>query len=704
MRTRSVLFLALAFGFCFVLATWAQDEDTDPAALAEHVPSEVLVRFARKAPPAAVLDAARAVGAEHSHAFDQLRIRHWRVGNGLSAEKAIEILGKRPFIEFAEPNYVYSAVGVPDDPRFAELWGLHNGGQTGGTPDADIDAPEAWDIQTGSRSVVVAVIDTGIDYLHEDLAMNMWFNEGEIPPDVKALLTDADGDGVLTYVDLNDPANQGPGRITDLNGNGFIDGDDLRFTAAEGGWADGLDSDGNGYVDDLVGAGGGFYPMDRNGHGSHVAGTIGAAANNGIGVAGINWKVRIMPLKGLGDSGSGSTSNLTAAILDAASRWGNDTVGVINASWGSYQESQTMKSAIATSGILFVAAAGNDGNKRKTYPAASDLDNIVSVAATDHNDQRAGFSSWHETAVDLGAPGAGILSTVPTGVCNWCNPGNTPGYDVWSGTSMATPHVTGVAALILAQDPTMDTLAVKARILATVDPLSSLQGRTVTGGRLNAFAALPPQPGPGIVVTPTQGLVITEAGGTDSFTVVLKTQPAADVSIALSSSDTSEGTVSPASLTLTAANWNVPQAVTVTGVDDALIDGDVAYTILLAPAASADPAYNGLDAADVAATNIDDDAPGVTVSGISPATMSAGSTVGVVISGSGFVGGATVSFENGSGPAPTASSVVVADANTITATVSVSGTGPKGSRVWDVRVTSPGGASGVLVNGFTVIK
>ena len=344
-----------------------------------------------------------------------------------------------------------------------------------------------------------------------------------------------------------------------------------------------------------------------------------------------------------------------------------------------------------------MAAAGNSAHRQQIYPAAYDLDNVISVAATDHNDELADFSTWHPTAVDLRAPGQDVYSTISFG--NWC----INGYRTYSGTSMASPHVAEVAALVMAQDPMLHILAVKDLILAGVDPLPSLSGKMVTGGRLNAFAALPLPPSPGITVTPTEGLVTTEAGGTDAFTVVLNTKPMADVSIGISSSDLSEGTVSPAFLVFTAADWDLPQLVIVTGVDDAIVDGDIPYTIVTDPAASADPDYSGLAVADVSVTNFDDDALGVSVGGIAPDSMLAGTSIDVTISGSGFVADANVTFENGQGAKPSASNIVVVSATTITATVTVGTNGPPHPRVFNVRVTNADDSTGVLVDGFTVV-
>ncbi|MEK6984396.1 MAG: S8 family peptidase [Nanoarchaeota archaeon] len=227
----------------------------------------------------------------------------------------IRELSNNPAVEYAEPNYIVRINAVPNDPNFGLLYGLHNTGQTGGTVDADIDAPEAWDIQTGSNNVVVAVIDTGVDYSHSDLSANMWANAGEIPNN-------------------------------------------------------GLDDDSNGYIDDFRGWD--FVnidnnPMDDNGHGTHVSGTIGAIGDNGFGVAGVNWRVKIMPLKFLDAGGFGSSADAVLAIQYATLMGAN----IMSNSWGGGGYSQTLKNAISAAndaGILFVAAAGNSNNNNDINP------------------------------------------------------------------------------------------------------------------------------------------------------------------------------------------------------------------------------------------------------------------------------------------------------------------------------------------------
>ena len=332
---------------------------------------------------------------------------------------------------------------TPNDPQFNLLWGLNNTGQTGGTPDADIDAPEAWDIQQGSQNVVVAVVDTGVDYNHQDLAANIWANTGEI-------------------------AN------------------------------DGIDNDGNGYTDDVRGydfINNDKDPWDDYSHGSHVAGTIGAVGNNNIGVVGVSPNVSIMPLKIFTAYGSTSISAIVQGI-DYATQNG---AKVINASYGGSGFSQAQKDAIDdanTMGVSFVAAAGNYSSNNDInpfYPSSYDLPNIIAVAATTDRDQLASFSNYGKTSVDLGAPGQGILSTIP---------GNL--YGLNSGTSMAAPHVAGAAALLLAQDPSRTPAQLKNILMNTTDALPSLNGKTVSGGRLNLRKALnrPPVINYGPITTP----------------------------------------------------------------------------------------------------------------------------------------------------------------------------------------------------------
>jgi subtilisin family serine protease len=313
---------------------------------------------------------------------------------------------------------------VPSDPQYSQLWGM----------DA-IDASDAWNISTGSSSVVVAVLDTGVDYTHRDLAANIWTNPGEIA-----------GNGI------------------DDDGNGFVD--DVHGY-------DFVNNDGN--------------PMDDNSHGTHVAGTIAAVANNGTGVAGVNWSSSIMALKFLDANGSGYLSDAIRAINYATmmrTKYGVN-VRVMNNSWGGDEYSAALDSAIRASGaadILFVAAAGNDATNNDSipqYPANCAASNVISVAAVDQSDHLASFSCYGATTVDIGAPGVSIYSTIP---------GNR--YAIFSGTSMATPFVSGVAALAWAVDPKATVAEVRSAILSGADHVAALSGKVASGGVLNAHTTL----------------------------------------------------------------------------------------------------------------------------------------------------------------------------------------------------------------------
>jgi len=303
------------------------------------------------------------------------------------------------FVGNVEPDYWVYAINTPNDPRMIDLWGLQNNGQTGGIVDKDIDAPEAWDQQTGSKDILVGVVDTGVDRSHQDLSANMWENPNEIA------------------------------------GNG-------------------IDDDNNGFVDDVYGWD--FYDDDNNpddggSHGTHCAGTIGAVGNNGVGITGVCWKVNMVGIRFLGPWG-GSTSDAIKSI-EYATKIGVD---LTSNSWGGGGYSQSLKNAIdeaGLQGIGFVAAAGNgsyDNDSSPSYPASYSSDNIIAVGAHDHQGNIAWFSQWGNTSVDLFAPGVNILSTVP---------GNA--YSSYNGTSMATPHVSGAYALLLASNPNWTVVEAK---------------------------------------------------------------------------------------------------------------------------------------------------------------------------------------------------------------------------------------------------
>ena len=383
------------------------------------------------------------------------RLAELALDPAVSVKDALALLSGHPAIEYAEPNYIVQATVIPNDTRFSELWGMNNTGQTGGTPDADIDAPEAWDTTTGSRDIIVGVIDTGVDYNHPDLAANIWTNPGEIA------------------------------------GNG-------------------IDDDGNGIVDDIHGFNaitGTGDPLDDNDHGSHCSGTIGGAGNNNQGVAGVNWEVSIIGMKFLSSSGSGTTADAIEAVnyaVDLKENHGID-IRVLSNSWGGGGFSQALLDAIVAADaadIMFVAAAGNSSLNNDTsanYPSNYDSPNVVAVASTTNTDALSSFSNYGASTVDLGAPGSSILSTIPGG-----------GYANFSGTSMATPHVAGAAALVLSYNSNLTTAEVKQILMDSGDAISALAGKTVSGKRLNVNNALAATPAPG----PNFKMTLSPAGQT----------------------------------------------------------------------------------------------------------------------------------------------------------------------------------------------
>jgi subtilisin family serine protease len=320
----------------------------------------------------------------------------------------------------------------PNDPLLLDQWALKNTGQEGGKAGADINVEDAWQTTHGSEDVVVAVLDTGVDYTHSDLASNMWFRPDNVPE----------------YIDAD------LGAVNDVYG----------FDAADNA-AD---------------------PMDENGHGTHCAGIIGAEGNNGIGISGVNWNIKIMPLKFLGRSGFGTTKDAIEAINYAVDRKRNGVnIRVISASWGSTSYSRALEDAIRAAGeegILFVAAAGNsntDNDKRPHYPSNYDLPNVTSVAALDRNDDLASFSNFGAKTVHVAAPGKEIVST-------WIK----DTFREASGTSMATPYVSGIAALVIASQPNIKLDDLRERLIKASDRIDSLGGKVASGGRINAAKAL----------------------------------------------------------------------------------------------------------------------------------------------------------------------------------------------------------------------
>jgi subtilisin family serine protease len=351
-------------------------------------------------------------------------------------------------VEYAEPNFKISLdpaesgnsyyesdnpnENQPNDPMFSEQWALNNVGQKSGKEKADLNALKAWAKTKGSSKVVVAVLDSGVDYTHQDLVTNIWHRP----------------DNIESYQDDE------IGRVNDTIG----------FNA-----------------DNNTGD-----PMDENGHGTHCAGIIGAEGDNEEGITGINWKVEIMPLKFMGRGGFGSTKNAIEAINYVIDRKkAGVNVRIISASWGSTMYSKALEDAIRAAGeegILFVAAAGNSSentDRSPHYPSSYKLPNVISVAALDRNDALASFSNYGANSVHIAAPGKEILSTWLKGT-----------YREASGTSMATPYIAGTAALILSLEPNISVEKLRERLLNSVDKLDGVNGKTVSGGRLNAAKAV----------------------------------------------------------------------------------------------------------------------------------------------------------------------------------------------------------------------
>jgi subtilisin family serine protease len=416
----------------------------------------VIVKLKPRASSSQITNLKAEIGVTKVTKASQLGMEIWTIPEG-KVEETISAYSNDSRFEYIEPDYLITLEDVgttsptqeiletitplittPNDPGYPQLWGLNNTGQSGGTPDADIDAPEAWDIQTGNPNTVIGVIDTGVDYNHPDLVDNIWTNPGEIA-------------------------------------------------------GDGIDNDSNGYIDDIRGWDFAYNdndPSDVDGHGTHVSGTIAGTGNNGVGVTGVAWNAKIMPLKFLDDTGSGYISDAILALNYATAKG----VKLTNNSWAGGGYSQALYDAINSAGqqgALYIAAAGNDyGNNNDinpVYPASYDLPNIISVASTTRTDALSGFSNYGPTSVDLGAPGSEIYSTTPGG-----------NYGLLSGTSMASPHVTGGAALVWSQNPTWTAQQVKNQLLQTTDAIPALSGKTVSGGRLNINNALgnstPPTP------------------------------------------------------------------------------------------------------------------------------------------------------------------------------------------------------------------
>ncbi|MGH2691232.1 MAG: S8 family peptidase [Actinomycetota bacterium] len=394
----------------------------DPA-VRPYAPGEIVVRYRSGTTRSARAEVRADLGATVESVSTLKGLQVLDLPPGTPVSSAVDAAQSEPQVLYAEPNYRVGHQASPNDPMFDEMWALGLANSQG--VNSGIDTPRVWNLTTGSPDVTVAVVDSGIDATHPDLAPNMWTNPGEVA------------------------------------GNGE-------------------DDDGNGMIDDTSGwdwVGGDNSPADENGHGTHVAGIVGARGNNGAGVTGVSWEVRLVSLRVLDGNGSGWTSDVADAFVYA----GKMGVDVVNASLAGPAFSEAVLEAMgAAPNTLFVVAAGNSSQNvalTPSYPCSYPLPNIICVAATGQSNQLSSYSNWG-AAVDLAAPGDQILSTWPGGTYS----------ELW-GTSMATPHVSGLAALLAAAHPGTSADGLRAAILAGAEPLSALAGRTATGGRLSAAGA-----------------------------------------------------------------------------------------------------------------------------------------------------------------------------------------------------------------------
>jgi serine protease len=469
-------------------------------ASAPYDPSQVLVRF-RTDPLTNTAPSIHVSGAVLGQSLDLVSGLYEVNLNGLSVANALTEFQADPSVISVEPNYLVSAAGTPNDPVFGSQYALQNTGQSGGVAGVDIRAVQAWDVTSSASHVIISLIDTGIDYNHPDLYQNIWINQAEIPKSRLKNLVDVYGDGYISFRDLNNPINQGVGKITDLNSDGRIDAADILAPmirdaqgndTGKGGWAyAGNTQDGDtAHPNDFVGwnfIANNNQPFDDNGHGTNVAGILGATGNNGVGVAGVDWQVQLQEIKSFDSQGFSTIANLVAAIGYSIKHGAK----ISNNSWAYRAPSTALKTAVAgaqAAGQIFVAAAGNFSNPDPDYPAnySTQLDNIVAVASIDRSGNLASNSNYGATTVALAAPGVNIVSTAPGG-----------GYSSYTGTSQATPFVAGVLALVWEQHPDWTYRQVINQVLSTVTPLASLKGKTITGGIVNAAAAVGAQPGGG---------------------------------------------------------------------------------------------------------------------------------------------------------------------------------------------------------------
>lgn len=457
----------------------------------DFAPKQLLVKFKSDTAESKIRSILGVTSSNAVYRFQSNGTLLIQVGSVTTKEELLAVaaaMAEVESVEYVHPNSRLKIVQTPDDPLFKDQEALHNTGTNGLKARSDIDALEAWKITTGSESVVVGVIDTGIDYNHPDLAQNIWLNPGEVGLDSQ-------------------------GR--DKRNNG-------------------IDDDGNGYVDDFRGwdfVNNDNDPMDDQSHGTHVAGTIGAVGNNGVGITGVSWNVRLAALKFLDSSGSGFLSDAIRAIEYANSM----NIAITNNSWGGGGFDPALEAAIRSAnekGFLFVAAAGNETNnndKAPSYPASYEVPNILAVAAVNSADTLADFSNFGFRSVHIAAPGVNILSTLP---------GDQ--YGRFSGTSMAAPHVAGAAALIRSKFPDANAKVMKSRLIFSAKRIPELMDK-VASGRLNAFQALeednvPPSPVLGTQIFGTVGFTRAEitwlpsgddgsAGEASSYEIRIATNP-----------------------------------------------------------------------------------------------------------------------------------------------------------------------------------
>lgn len=493
-------------------------------------PGELLVKF--KTPDntvknanafAAALEARHAlnarIGVEVLQEYSLIPVCLVKVPQGMSLAEAAALYAADPNVAYVEPNYLVYPDAVPNDPLYSLVWGMRR-----------INAPAAWDRTTGSSNILVAVIDTGILRTHEDLAANMWRNPGE----------------------------------TGLDGLG-------RDKATNG-----IDDDGNGFVDDVNGwdfCNNDNDPTDDHGHGTHVAGTIGAVGNNNTGVVGVNWNVKIVALKFLSAAGPGYISDAIKAVQYAATKIPG--VKITNNSWGGGGYTQALKDAIDAAGALgqlFVAAAGNTADNNDGvphYPSSYTSPNIISVASIDGSGGMSYFSCFGFSSVDIGAPGSGILST-----------GNDGGYNTKNGTSMACPHVAGAAALLWSKYPAAPWDQIRSALLDGARPNAALAGKVATGGELDLVSAFAQMNAP--MVTPNPAYV--REGSTTNLSVTLRRQPSADSQVTPTwlSGSTNLYVVGSPVLIFTPTNWAIPQTFQVGSLYDLDMTNDVAIMQLSA--------------------------------------------------------------------------------------------------------------------------